>query len=46
MWAFFWWSGCREGEVSHAEWCDLDFRKNVLHVQPDGSADGSKTKTL
>ncbi|MFZ1050341.1 MAG: site-specific integrase [Candidatus Sulfotelmatobacter sp.] len=46
VWAFFWWSGCREGEVSHAEWCDLDLRKNVLHVQPDGSADGSKTKTL
>ena len=46
VWAFFWWSGCREGEVSHAEWCDLDFRKNVLHVQHDGSADGSKTKTL
>jgi integrase/recombinase XerD len=34
VWEFFWWSGCREGEVSHAEWCDLDFRKNVLHVQP------------
>jgi integrase len=34
VWDFFWWSGCREGEVSHAEWCDLDFRKNVLHVQP------------
>ena len=34
VWDFFWWSGCREGEVSHAEWCDLDFRKNVLHIQP------------
>jgi integrase len=34
VWEFFWWSGCREGEVSHAEWGDLDFRKNVLHVQP------------
>jgi integrase len=34
VWEFFWWSGCREGEVSHAEWSDLDFRKNVLHVQP------------
>jgi len=34
VWEFFWWSGCREGEVSHGEWCDLDFRKNVLHVQP------------
>lgn len=34
LWEFFWWSGCREGEVSHAEWGDLDFRKNVLHVQP------------
>jgi hypothetical protein len=34
VWEFFWWSGCREGEVSRAEWCDLDLRKNVLHVQP------------
>jgi integrase len=34
VWEFFWWSGCREGEVSHAEWCDIDFRKNVLHIQP------------
>jgi integrase/recombinase XerD len=34
VWEFFWWTGGREGEVSHAEWCDLDFRKNVLHVQP------------
>jgi integrase/recombinase XerD len=34
VWEFFWWSGCREGEVAHAEWCDLDFQRNVLHVQP------------
>jgi hypothetical protein len=27
--------GCRDGEVGHAEWCDLDFKKNVLHVQPN-----------
>ena len=23
-----------QGEVSHAEFCDLDFRENVLYVQP------------
>jgi integrase len=34
VWEYFLWSGCREQEVSHAEWCDLDFTKNVLHVQP------------
>jgi hypothetical protein len=28
------WTGCREGKVAHAEWRDLDFKKNVLHVQP------------
>ena len=39
VWEYFWWSGCREQEVSHAEWCDLDFRKNVLHVQPKPNRD-------
>jgi integrase len=34
VWEYFLWTGCREGEVAHAEWCDLDFKKNVLHVQP------------
>jgi integrase len=32
VWEFFWWSAAKE--VSHEESCDLDFRKNVLHVQP------------
>jgi integrase len=39
VWEYFWWSGCREGEVAHAEWRDLDFRKNVLHVQPKPNRD-------
>ena len=39
VWEYFWWSGCREGEVAHAEWCDIDFRKNVLHVQPKPNRD-------
>ncbi len=39
VWEYFWWSGCREGEVAHAEWCDIDFRKNVLHVQPKSNRD-------
>ena len=39
VWEYFWWSGCREQEVSHAEWCDLDSRKNVLHVQPKPNRD-------
>jgi integrase/recombinase XerD len=34
VWEYFLWTGCREGEVAHAEWRDLDFKKNVLHVQP------------
>jgi integrase/recombinase XerD len=34
VWEFFLKSGCREGEVSHVEWGDLDFTKNVLHIQP------------
>lgn len=34
VWEFFLWTGCREGEVAHTEWRDLDFKKNVLHVQP------------
>lgn len=31
---FFLGSGCREGEVAHMEVRDINFRKNVLHVQP------------
>ena len=34
VWEFFLKSGCREGEVSHVEWGDLDLTKNVLHIQP------------
>lgn len=41
LWEFFWWSGCRENEVAHAEWADLVIGKDkkgdpthVLHVQP------------
>jgi integrase/recombinase XerD len=34
VWEYFLGSGCREGEVAHAEWRDLDFQRNVLHVQP------------
>ncbi|HEY3974110.1 MAG TPA: site-specific integrase [Candidatus Sulfotelmatobacter sp.] len=34
VWEYFLWSGCREGEVSHAEWRDLNSEQNVLHVQP------------
>jgi integrase len=34
VWQFFLWSGCREGEVAHSEWRDLDFQRSVLHVQP------------
>jgi integrase/recombinase XerD len=34
VWEFFLKSGCREGEVSHIEWTDLDFTRNTLHVQP------------
>lgn len=34
LWKYFRWSGCREGEVAHVEWRDLDFRNNVVHVQP------------
>jgi integrase/recombinase XerD len=31
---FFLTSGCREGEVIHTEWRDLDFTNNILHIQP------------
>jgi integrase/recombinase XerD len=31
---FFLCSGCREGEVAHTEWRDLNFTDNTLHVQP------------
>jgi integrase/recombinase XerD len=31
---FFLNSGCREGEVSFTEYNDLDFKANVLHIQP------------
>jgi integrase/recombinase XerD len=31
---FFLASGCREGEVAHTEWRDLDFVHNKLHIQP------------
>ena len=34
VWQFFLTSGCREGEVAHTEWGDLDFTKNTLHIQP------------
>jgi integrase/recombinase XerD len=34
VWEFFLTSGCREGEVAHTEWGDLDFTKCTLHVQP------------
>lgn len=30
VWEYFWRSGCREGEVAHAEWRHIDFRKNVV----------------
>ncbi|MFZ0797983.1 MAG: site-specific integrase [Terriglobales bacterium] len=39
VWEYFLWSGSRAGEVGHAEWCDLNFRQNVLHIQPKPDRD-------
>ena len=34
LWEFFGFSGCREGEVAHVMYKDVDFTKNTLHIQP------------
>lgn len=34
VFTFFLNSGCREAEVSFTEYTDLNFKSNVLHIQP------------